>query len=55
MFLKKGEKKRVSIELNTAEFGFHNRKLEYIVEPGEFVISAGKNSEDVIQKELYLL
>ena len=46
---------RVSAELDTAKMGFHNRKLEYIVEPGEFVISAGKNSEDVLQKNLCLM
>mgnify|MGYP004657223791 CR=1 FL=1 len=55
VFLKKGEQKRVSVELNTAEMGFHNRKLEYIVEPGEFIVSAGRNSEDVLQKEMCLL
>ena len=55
VFVKKGGQVRVSAELDTAKMGFYNRKLEYIVEPSEFVISAGKNSEDVLQKNLCLI
>lgn len=55
VFVKKGGQVRVSAELDTAKMGFYNRNLEYIVEPGEFVISAGKNSEDVLQKNLCLI
>lgn len=55
VFIKKGEQQTVSIELKISDIGFHNRKLEYIVESGEFVVSMGTNSDNVLQDEIKVI
>lgn len=42
-----GEKKTVSITLQKEAFALINAKCETVVEPGEFVVMAGKSSKDV--------
>lgn len=42
-----GEKKTVSITLQKEDFALINAKCETVVEPGEFVVMAGKSSKDV--------
>ena len=41
-----GEKKTVSISLQKDDFALINANCEKVVEPGEFVVMAGKSSKD---------
>jgi beta-glucosidase len=50
--LRAGEKRRVEFTLGPKELGFYNRTMNFIVEPGEFKIMAGSNSEDLIETKL---
>jgi beta-glucosidase len=43
-----GEKKRVEFALGAEELGFWNREMRFAVEPGEFKVMVGANSEDLI-------
>ncbi len=54
VFIKSGEKKTVEIPLDIQSLGFYDRQLNYIVEPGEFVIMAGTNSEDCIKESIFV-
>lgn len=47
--LRPGEKKRVEFVLTTVELGFWNRQMRFAVEPGEFKVMVGPNSEDLIE------
>jgi beta-glucosidase len=47
VFLKAGETKTVSFTITPEDLKFYNYDLKYDWEPGEFVIMAGRNSEDV--------
>lgn len=53
--LQTGEKKRVEFVLTAAELGFWNRQLHFTVEPGEFKVMVGSNSEDVIETKFEVL
>jgi beta-glucosidase len=44
-----GEKKRVEFSLAPEQFGFWNREMRFVVEPGEFKVMVGANSEDLIE------
>lgn len=46
VFIEAGETETVEIELDVSQWGVYNRKMEYVVEPGEFVVLAGTSSED---------
>jgi beta-glucosidase len=48
--LKPGETQRVEFTLGPEQLGFYNRDMRYVVEPGEFKVMLGSNSEDVIEK-----
>lgn len=41
-----GETKVCEIHIPVKELGFHNRNLEYVIEPGEFQLWAGPISEE---------
>lgn len=41
-----GASETVEIELPVEHWGLWNRKMEYVVEPGEFIIMVGNSSED---------
>ncbi len=47
--LQPGEKRRVEFKLTSKEFGFYNRDMKFVVEPGEFRIMVGPNSRDLIE------
>ncbi len=47
--LRPQEKKRVEFKLGPEHLGFYNRKMRFVVEPGEFKVMVGANSEDVIE------
>ncbi len=43
--LRPGESRKVSFEIKPSCLGFYDNDLEYVVEPGEFLIMAGPDSE----------
>jgi beta-glucosidase len=47
--LQPGEKRRIEFTLGPKELGFYNRSMSFVVEPGEFMVMAGSNSEDLIE------
>jgi len=44
--LRPGEKKHLQFVLTPEHLGFWNREMRFVVEPGEFKVMAGSNSED---------
>jgi beta-glucosidase len=49
VMVKKGETRRVTFELTPEELSIWNRQMKRVVEPGEFVVMVGGNSEDLIK------
>ena len=47
--LRAGEKKRLEFTLEPKELGFYDRTMNFVVEPGEFKVMVGSNSEDLIE------
>jgi beta-glucosidase len=47
--LKKGETRKVTFELTQNELSIWNRQMKRVVEPGEFQVMVGGNSEDLIK------
>ncbi len=50
--LQPGEKKRIEFTLGARELGFYNRTMSFVVEPGEFKVMVGPNSQDLIEAKL---
>jgi beta-glucosidase len=50
--LQPGETKRVQFKLGPDQLGFYNRMMRFVVEPGEFRVMVGPNSENLIQATL---
>ncbi len=48
--LQPGEKRRVEFVLGREHLGFYNHDMKFVVEPGEFRVMVGSNSQDVIEK-----
>lgn len=49
--LQPGEKRRVEFVLGPEHLGFYNREMKFVVEPGEFRVMVGSNSQDVIAQK----
>lgn len=49
--LQPGEKRRVEFVLGPQHLGFYNREMKFVVEPGEFRVMVGSNSQDVIEQK----
>ncbi|KAF2467313.1 glycoside hydrolase [Lindgomyces ingoldianus] len=47
VLVKAGETENVDIELKVEDWGLWNLKMEYVVEPGEFILWAGSSSKDL--------
>lgn len=47
--LEPGMKRRVEFALNPEQLGFYNRKMSFVVEPGDFKVMVGPNSQDLIE------
>ncbi|HWN11344.1 MAG TPA: beta-glucosidase BglX [Pyrinomonadaceae bacterium] len=47
--LQPGEKRRVQFTLGPEHLGFYNRTMRFVVEPGEFKVMVGPNSQDVVE------
>ncbi|MCC8045970.1 MAG: glycoside hydrolase family 3 C-terminal domain-containing protein [Clostridiales bacterium] len=52
--LEAGEERQVEFEIPIEKLGFYNAKMEYVVEPGEFRIYVGGNSQDVLEASIVL-
>ncbi|WP_299517432.1 fibronectin type III-like domain-contianing protein [Mucilaginibacter sp.] len=55
IFLKKGESKVVTFNINVNDLKFYNADLKYTAEPGDFKIFIGTNSSDVIESKFKLV
>jgi beta-glucosidase len=53
--LQPGEKKRLTFALAPEQLGFWNRDMRFVVEPGEFKVMVGPNSEDLIETKFEVL
>ncbi|PYS74693.1 MAG: beta-glucosidase BglX [Acidobacteria bacterium] len=47
--LRPGEKRRVQFVLKPEHLGFYNRDMRFVVEPGEFKVMVGPNSEELLE------
>lgn len=47
VLVKAGETVEVSVDLNVGSWGLWNRKMEYVVEKGEFLVHVGASSKDL--------
>jgi len=45
-----GESKKVLFELNTAQLGFYNEDMDFVVEPGTMELLLGSSSEDFVYR-----
>jgi beta-glucosidase len=50
-----GEKKRVEFALTAEHLGFYNRLMRFVVEPGEFKVMVGPNSQDLIESSFQVV
>ena len=50
-----GEKKRVEFTLGPEQLGFYNRQMRFVVEPGEFKVMVGPNSQDLIESSFQVV
>ena len=48
--IKRGETQRVEFDLQVCDLGFYTNSMKYVVEPGEFEIMVGPNSEELKTK-----
>jgi len=55
IMLNPGEIKKVSFILCREDLGFYNQNMKYIIEPGEFKLFAGTNSENTLETKFVLL
>ena len=53
--LEPGAKRRVEFTLNREHLGFYDRKMRFVVEPGEFKVMVGPNSEELVQTSLQVV
>ena len=48
--LRPGEKRSVEFEVLPEHLAFYNRDMKRVIEPGDFRVMVGANSQDVIEK-----
>lgn len=53
--LKPGEEATVKFHLNTAQLGYYNEYMEFVVEPGDLTIMAGNSSDHLTERRLVKL
>lgn len=54
VFLEPGEEKEIIFSLTRSDFSFYNSHLEYICEPGDFLIMCGNSSSNLKQVRINL-
>ncbi|MBR0277014.1 MAG: fibronectin type III-like domain-contianing protein, partial [Clostridia bacterium] len=52
--LEPGEKKTVVIKVPIKNLGFHNQKMEYVVEAGKFLLFLGPDSNSGLEAEFFV-
>lgn len=52
--LNPGEKKTVTIKVPIKNLGFHNQNMEYVVEPGKFLLFVGPDSSRGLETEFFV-
>ncbi|MFN2512736.1 MAG: glycoside hydrolase family 3 N-terminal domain-containing protein [Pyrinomonadaceae bacterium] len=50
-----GEKRRIEFALKPEQLGFYNRQMRFVVEPGDFKVMVGPNSQDLIEASFQLV
>ncbi len=50
-----GTRQTVTFTLNTDQLAFHNAAMQYVVEPGKFLLMVGGNSDEVLTAEFELV
>lgn len=55
VFLPVGEEKKIHFNITSTDLAFYDCNLKYIVEPGEFKIMVGTNSEEFIETTFKLI
>ncbi len=55
IFLRAGDSKKISFTITADMLRFYNNKLDYVFEPGDFMIFIGGNSKDVKESSFTLL
>lgn len=55
VFLRKGEQKDITFTLTTDDLKFYNQNLEYVYEPGDFLIFVGGNSQETLNDKFEIL
>lgn len=53
--IKKGEKTKVTFEIELEDLKFYNQQLEWVAEPGIFEVMLGTNSQDVLKTTFELV
>lgn len=53
--LEKGERKTVKFLLNTAQLGYYNEDMEYVIEPGELELMVSTSALDIDYRESVML
>lgn len=47
VFLKAGEKRTIQIPVKVSDLGFYNANMKYVVEPGQFRVMVGTDSQNI--------
>lgn len=55
VLMRPGETRTVIFQLDTNILGFHNREMHYVLEPGQFSIQAGGNSQSGLKDTFELI
>lgn len=54
--LKPGEEKTVKFHLSTAQMGYYNENMDFVVEPGDLTVKVGTNAKDLpLQQKIKLV
>ena len=54
--LKPGESKEVTFKITPEKLAYYDKKMQYGVEPGEFIVMVGPSSaDDVLLKESFVV
>lgn len=52
--IKKGETRKITFTIDIEDLKFYNYDLEFVAEPGDFIVFAGGNSRDLLQASFVL-
>jgi beta-glucosidase len=55
IYIKKGEKKTITFDIDIEDLKFYNNDLQFVAEPGTFEVFVGTNSEETLKAEFELI